>query len=428
MQWSIRRQSIIGLTTVASLMAGIGGWGAWASLAGAVIAHGQVQVISFSQIIQHPDGGAVATINVRDGDLVGAGDALVVLDDEALRSEQRVVSSQLSELRARAARLKAERDGHLNVTYPPDLLASAENDAPVAEILAGQTSLFEARLTTMSDTKRSYDEQKSQIADEIGGQEGQMAALEEQVGLLIGEIAKAEQLLAVGLTEEPRVLSLKREKARLIGLKSEMRAAIASNKGRIAQLDAEVVRLVATRREESVTELRDVESRVTELDERGRAIRTKLSRLVLAAPMAGIVHDLRIHTIGAVIRPADPVLAIVPQDQEMTVLAKIDTYHIDSLYLRQDAVLKFSAFNARTTPELAGLVSRISPDIKTDERSGAQYYLVELKMRPGEETKLADQPLIPGMPVEVFIQTGERSPLSYAFRPFLDYFDQAFRE
>lgn len=331
-------------------------------------------------------------------------------------------------MRARAARLKAERDRRLEVAFSPELRATAEVDATVADALAGQTSLFEARLTTMSDTKRSYEEQKSQIADEIKGQEGQTAALEEQVALLVKEIGTAEQLLSSGLMEEPRVLSLKREKARLLGLESEMRAAVASNKGRMAQLDAEVVRLVATRREESVTELRDVENRVTELDERSRAIRTKLSRLVLTAPMSGVVHDLRIHTIGAVIRPADPVLAIVPQDQEMIVLAKIGTQQIDSLYLGQDAILKFSAFNARTTPELSGSVSLISPDVKTDERSGAQYYLTELKIRPGEETKLADQLLIPGMPVEVFIQTGERSPLSYALRPFLDYFDQAFRE
>jgi HlyD family secretion protein len=428
MEWGTRRHSLTGLATVVCLTLGIGVWGAWASLAGAVVAHGQVEVRSHSQVVQHPDGGVVAAINVRDGDSVTAGDPLILLDAEALRSDERIVATQLVDLKARAVRLKAERDSLETIEFPSELMDVASPDKAAAEAIEGQASLFEARAATLNDTMRSYSEQKTQIANEIEGQKGQLSSLDEQIGLLADELINAETLLADGLMEEPRVQSLKREKARLSGLKSETKAAIASNLGRMAQLDVEVVRLKATRREEAVTELREVQGHIAELEEQLGATQTKLSRLALLAPMSGVVHDLRIHTVGAVIRPADPVLFIVPQDEDLTVSARIDVYHIDSLFVGQEAVLKFSAFNARTTPELKASVRLIAPDIKTDERTGLQYYLTELQVRPDESAKLAGQPLIPGMPVEVFIQTGERSPLSYIMKPFMDYFEHAFRE
>ncbi|NJM82905.1 MAG: HlyD family efflux transporter periplasmic adaptor subunit [Tabrizicola sp.] len=222
--------------------------------------------------------------------------------------------------------------------------------------------------------------------------------------------------------------TLKREMASLTGQKGELEAAVARNLGRIAQIDVEIVGLSAKRREEAVTELRDVEPRIAELNEELKALETKLARLTLTAPTEGLVHDLRVYSLGAIIRPADPVLYIIPQEEELMITAKIDAYHIDQVFAGRLVILRFSAFNARTTPEINAEVARVSADVTIDERSGMQFYTTELRVSREEIARLGDQPLLPGMPVEVFIQTGERSPLSYIAKPFTDYFERAFRD
>ena len=196
----------------------------------------------------------------------------------------------------------------------------------------------------------------------------------------------------------------------------------------IAQIDVEIVGLTAKRREEAVTELRDVEPMIARLDEELAALELKLARLTLTAPTEGLVHDLRVHSLGAIIRSADPVLFIIPQEEALTITAKIDAYHIDEVFAGRPVILRFSAFNARTTPEINAEVAQVSADVTTDERTGLQYYTTEIRISGSELARLGDQPLLPGMPVEVFIQTGERSPLSYFAKPFSDYFERAFKD
>jgi HlyD family type I secretion membrane fusion protein len=428
MNWSIRGSALLGLLTVLVLTFGVGVWGAWASLAGAVVAQGQVQIEARAQIVQHRDGGVVKAILVRDGDRVEAGAPLLVLDEAELASQEKIIAGQLTELQARAARLATERDGDEAVLFPAAIEAAADKDPVVAAVIEGQKSLFSARLETLEEGSRSYEEQKLQIDNEILGQKAQIAALDEQIELLAGELTAAETLLDKGLTEGSRVLALRRENARLAGQKGELEAAVARNLGRIAQIDVEILGIGAKRREEAVTELRDVEARITELAEEQSAIGTKLARLTLTAPTEGLVHDLRVYSLGAIIRPADPVLFIIPQEEELMVTAKVDAYHIDEVFAGRPVVLRFSAFNARTTPEINAEVARVSADVTTDERSGMQFYTTELRVSRDEMARLGDQPLLPGMPVEVFIQTGERSPFSYFAKPFADYFQRAFRE
>lgn len=428
MTWSIRGSAILGLLTVVILTLGVGVWGAWASLAGAVIAQGQVQIEARAQIVQHRDGGVVKAILVRDGDRVAAGDPLLVLDEAELATQAKILTDQLVELRARAARLAAEREGAATLTLPDELQAAATNDAAVAGIIEGQQNLFIARLATLREAMQSYKEQKLQIENEMLGQKAQIGALDEQIILLADELANAETLLAQGLIQASRVTTLKREMASLTGQKGELEAAVARNLGRIAQIDVEIVGLSAKRREEAVTELRDVEPRIAELNEELKALETKLARLTLTAPTEGLVHDLRVYSLGAIIRPADPVLYIIPQEEELMITAKIDAYHIDQVFAGRLVILRFSAFNARTTPEINAEVARVSADVTIDERSGMQFYTTELRVSREEIARLGDQPLLPGMPVEVFIQTGERSPLSYIAKPFTDYFERAFRD
>jgi len=428
MSWSIRGSALLGLLTVLVLTLGVGVWGAWASLAGAVIAQGQVQIEARAQIVQHRDGGVVKEILVRDGDRVAAGDPLLVLDEAELASQAKIIADQLVELRARAARLAAERDGADAVIYPADLKGKADVDTSVAAIIEGQENLFTARLATVGEATRSYEEQKLQVENEIVGQKAQIDALDEQILLLASELVDTEALLEQGLVQSARVTSLKREKASLTGQKGELEAAVARNLGRIAQIDVEIVGLTARRREEAVTELRDVEPRIAGLDEEHDALEIKLSRLTLTAPMEGLVHDMRVYSLGAIIRPADPVLFSIPQEEELMITAKGDAYHIDQVFAGRPVVLRFSAFNARTTPEINAEVARVSADVTTDERSGVQYYTTELRVSREEIARLGNQALLPGMPVEVFIQTGERSPLSYMAKPFTDYFERAFRD
>ncbi|MFM2354741.1 MAG: type secretion rane fusion protein [Pseudomonadota bacterium] len=428
MSYSSRRPVTLGLAAVALLTLGIFGWGSRASLSGAVIAPGQVQVEARAQVVQHPDGGSVRDIAVRDGDTVTKGARLLSLDGADLISRERILQGQADELQALSARLIAERDGATALTLPEGLATRAAADPAVAAIVAGQESLFGARLTTLRDAQRSYEEQKKQIGNEIEGQGAQVASLATQLDLVEDELGNAQSLLDKGLAEASRVLTLRREAARLTGLKGQTDADIARNLGRIAQIDVEVLRLTAARREEAVTELRDAQSRLAQVEEELSATRTRLSRLDLTAPMDGIVHDLSVHSQGAVIRPAEPVLFIIPQDGNLTVAARIDPLQVDQVFEGQVATLRFSAFNARTTPEIGATVVRLSADTSTDQRTGVQFYTAELSATSDQVALLDGQQLLPGMPVEVFIRTGDRSPLSYIAKPFTDYFSRAFKE
>jgi HlyD family secretion protein len=303
-----------------------------------------------------------------------------------------------------------------------------ELDPAVASIIVGQDKFFIARLTTLAEATRSLEQQKLQIRNEIVGQRAQIKALDQQLLLVETDLLNSEALLDEGLVESARVTSLKRERASLAGQNGELEAAIARNLGRIAQIDIDILGLSTRQREQALAELRDVEPRIAVLTEELHALHVKLGRLTLTAPTEGIVHDMRVHSRGAVIRPAEPVLFIVPQDEELTIAAKIDIYHIDQVSTGSPVTLRFSAFNVKTTPEISAQVSRVSADVTTDERTGLQFYSAEVKVSREEIARLGGHALLPGMPVEVFIKTGERSPLSYFGKPFTDYFDRAFRE
>lgn len=428
MNWSIRVQAITGLAAVVALIVGVGIWGSLATLAGAVIAAGQVAPQSRAQVIQHQDGGIVAHIGVGDGDTVRAGDVLLVLDGGDLRSSHAILTAQIAELGARAARLAAEQLGADSVSFPADLADLATRDAAVGAVLAGQQALFDARQQTYIQSVKALREQQRQKASEIEGLEAQVSALGEQLGLIEEELADVETLLDKKLVNASQVAALRRARADLVGEKAAAEASVAAGFGQIAELDTDVLRLTSTRAQEAVSELRDVENKLNELEEERKALEVRMARLDMRAPLDGIVHGLAVHTIGSVVRPAEPVMYVIPQDDQPTITARIDAQHVDSVHVGQPAVLRFTSFDARTTPELEATVTLLSADVVTDERSGLQFYTAEVTPTSGEFTKLGDKDLLPGMPVEIHIQTGGRSPLSYMFKPFTDYVERAFRE
>ena len=339
-----------------------------------------------------------------------------------------MLDGQLSEFAGRKARLRAERDGTTELTFDPEFETRAKTDEGLREILVNQTSLFNARLETFTRTLEQLDERKSQIKLQITGREEQVKSLNRQIELIGKERIDQEGLLAKGLAQASRVLALQREEASLLGERGEITASIAASKAQIIETELESLRMAAQRREQAQTDLQDIETNEIELLERLLVAKETLKRLDVRAPVSGIVYGMQVHAVRSVVRPADPILFIIPQDQPLVVQARVETVHIDQVTIGQPASLRFSTFDQRTTPEIFGAVSKVSADVFTDDVTGAQFYTAELVPNTGEIDRLGNVELLPGMPVEAFIKTGERTPLNYLLKPFTDYFNRAFRE
>ncbi|MGP3696969.1 HlyD family type I secretion periplasmic adaptor subunit [Rhodobacter sp. NSM] len=426
--WSSRTPLLLGFVTLALLVGGFGTWSVVSSIAGAIVVSGQIEVEQNRQIVQHPDGGVVESIKVSEGAVVQAGDILLRFDGSTLRTELAIVEGQFFEMLARRARLEAERDDAESLVMAPEILSVAQGRPAIAEQIEGQQRLFSARRESFAQQIDQLGKRKAQIVSQIEGVDAQTAALGTQLRLIEEELTDQQGLLAKGLAQVSRVLSLQREEARLEGELGELAASRANAEGRITELDIEILRLGSTRREEAITQLRDFGYRELELAERRSALIEQIARLDLRAPVSGIVLGLQVTTPRAVVRPADPVLYLIPQDRPLVIAAQVPPIHIDEVKVGQPVRLVFSAFSSRTTPELEGHVAVLSADALTDNRTQASFYRAEIMLDPGEAAKLQDRNLLPGMPVEAFIRTGERSPLAYLLKPFTDYFNRALRE
>jgi HlyD family secretion protein len=427
-KWPVTRPMMLGLLTTAVLIGGTVGWGMMTTITGAVITSGQLEVDQFRQVVQHADGGIVSEIRVTENASVTAGDVLLSLDGTLLKSELTIVETQFWEILARRGRLEAERDTLDTITFPEELIETSARDPEVAALMEGQQRLFEARAETLSKQLEQLGKRQSQTASLIEGIDAQRAALTQQLSLIAKELASQEELLRKGLAQESRVLALQREEARLSGQVGELTASRAQAEGRITETEIEILRLSAARREEASAQLRDIGFRELELAERRRALAERIARLEIRAPVSGIVLNLRVTTPRAVIRAADPVMFIIPQDRPLVIATRVPTIHIDQVHPGQDVKLAFSAFSMRTTPEVFGKVTQVSADVLVDERTQMPYYRAEIELNPGELAKLGDVQLIPGMPVEAFIRTEERTPVQFLTKPFTDYFNRAFRE
>lgn len=426
--WSARGPVTLGLATIVLMIGGFVAWGTLTTLSGAIVASGRIEVELNRQVVQHPDGGVVAEIAVVEGATVAAGDILIRLDGSLAHSERTIVLGQLTELQARKARLVAERGSHGAPEFPAELLELAKTDAGVADLIDGQQRLFLARQETSTTQTEQLRRRISQITSQIEGIDAQVAALKTQLDLIKAELVNQQSLLEKGLAQATTVLSLQREEARLMGLSGELTASRAQAEGRITEIELEISRLASTRVEDAERELREIGPALTELDERLRALDEQVSRLDIRAPVGGVVLGLTVTTPRAVIRPAEPVLYLVPQDRPLVIAARVSPIHVDEVRVGQEVALRFAALDSRTTPELFGRVTRISADALTDEQSKAAYYRTEVVLGPGELAKLEGHAIIPGMPVEVFIRTGERTPLAYLVKPLAEYFNRAFRE
>ncbi|WP_436397729.1 HlyD family type I secretion periplasmic adaptor subunit [Roseobacter sp. S98] len=418
----------IGSLALLILVGVIGVWSVQARISGAVIASGLIEVQSNRQVLQHPQGGVVGELLVRDGDAVHAGEVVLRFDDTQLRSELAITEGQLFEVQARMSRLVAERDGLSDLVVPDDLAARATGSPEIRDLLDGQARLFRARGVSLEQNAAQIAEQIAQAENQIAGAEAQLAALETQRGLIDTELADSRSLLEKGLTQASRVSSLQREQARLQGEIGSVTAGIAQLKGQIAALNIERLGLTTGLREDAIAQLRDLRVQEVELVQRRVSTLDTLSRMELRTPVSGIIHGSTVFALQSVVSPAEPVMYVVPQDQPLVISARIDPIHIDQVQIGQQATLRFAALDQRLTPEIAGRVTGLSADIVTDQSTGLTFYEAELVPRHDDLGKLGGQPLLPGMPVEAFIRTADRSPLSYLAKPLTDYFARAFRE
>ena len=420
---------MLGTITLLILVGGFGLWGVMAEISGAVVASGQIEVDQNRQIVQHPDGGVVAEIAIDEGDSVIAGQTLIKLDPTLEKSELAIIEGQLFELMARRGRLEAERDGNKTIDFDATLKERASNDPSVAELMSGQQRLFDARSETASNQVAQLSKRKGQIRNQIEGLDAQQIALQRQLDLIAEELSDQQSLLNRGLAQATKVLALQRTEAQLSGQMGDLSARKAEYEGRITEIDIEITSLDAGRREEAITNLRDQQFRALELEERARALHEKLSRMDIKAPVSGIVYGLTVFAERSVIRPADPVLFLIPQDRPLIIAARVEPIHIDEIFTGQEVTLRFSSLDQRTTPELLGRVVQISADAFQDDARQISYYRAEIVLSEGEQDKIPQGiTLIPGMPVESFIKTNDRTPLAYLVKPLADYFAKAMRE
>lgn len=427
-KWSARAPITLGLLALLILLGGFGIWAVQANIAGAIIAPGRIEVDQNRQVLQHPDGGVVSEVAVREGQRVEKGDVLVRLDDTRLRSELLIVEGQLFEIIARNGRLKAERDDAAAITFDPILLDASKTRPQLLELTQGQERLFATRQSSAAQSIEQLEKRKAQIGNQVDGVRAQQQALETQLALLQEELTAQQGLLDKGLAQTSRVLALRREDARLRGTVGELTASVAENEGRITEIDLDILRLATQRKEDAITQLRDLQYREFELREQRLSLRERLSRLDITAPVSGLIFGLTVFAERAVIQPAEALMFIVPQDRPMVITGEVEPIHVDEVYLGQDVTLRFSTFDARTTPEVFGTVSSISGDAFRDDTTGRSYYRVEMTLKDGEMDRLGDVDLVPGMPVDGFIRTVDRSPMTYLLKPFTDYFNRAFRE
>ena len=426
-RWSAVRPMVTGIIAIVVLVGGFGTWAMESEIKGAIIAFGRIEVDQNRQVVQHPDGGVVAEILVKEGDTVTEGQVMVRLDAEQLQSELAVVEGQLFEVLARRARFEAERDNADALIFQP-LLAESTN--PIAPgLMEGQNRLFQARIESETQEKSQLARRREQIGNQIDGIDAQQVALGTQLDLITEELVNQQSLLDRGLAQASNVLALQRQQASLSGQSGELTASRAEAEGRQTELDIEILRIDTARREDANTRLRDLQFNEIELGEKRRALITRLERLDIRAPVSGIVYGMAVFTPRSVIRPAEPVLYLVPQDRPLVIATQVQPSNIDSVFVGQDVALRFSAFDQRQTPELFGKVVQVSADAFTDQGSQVSYYRAEIELNEGEMARLdPNLHLIPGMPVEAFISTTSRSPMAYLLKPLSDYFTKAFRE
>jgi len=392
-----------------------------------VIAPGTIVVQSNVKKVQHPTGGIVGAIMVKEGDAVEEGQLLMRLDDTLTKATLGIVRSQLNELTAREARLLAERDGAGSIAFPENLTAQA-SDRSVAAATAGEEKLFESRRNTRNGQKAQLRERIAQTNEEIRGLSAQLSGKETEIKFIGEELVGVTDLYKKNLIPIIRYMQLQRDQAKLQGDLGHLIAEVARARVKISETELQVIQIDQDFRTEVLRELRDAQGRIAELRERVTAAEDQLRRVDIIAPQSGTVHQLSVHTVGGVIANGETVMQIVPRSDDLVVEAKVAPQDIDQLAVGAKTVVRIMAGNQRTMPDIGGALTRISADLTREPQTNLAYYVVRVALDPQETGRLGDLKLVPGMPAETFIQTQQRTPLEYLLKPFQEQIARAFRE
>jgi HlyD family type I secretion membrane fusion protein len=422
---SLRRNVLAVIAIVIGLIGIIFGWAALTDIGGAVIASGDIAVESDVKRIQHREGGIVTAILVKEGDEVAAGDLLFRLDDTVERANLLINERQLSEMLIQEARLIAESQGAGSFTLPAMF---GEGSPDVPSILEGQRSLMAARAASLEGQNDQLRQQIGQLSRRIDGLESQEAAKATEIGLVVEELATLQGLLDKELVQKSRVTALKREQARLAGERGGYIADIARTGQEISEIEIKILQLGEEFKAGLFSHLQETRAKIATLTEQKVAVSDQLRRTEIRALQAGLVHQLTVHTVGGVIGAGVDLMQIVPDKDVLIIDARVSPTDIDQVLPGQEAIVHLNALNQRLTPKLTGRVLTISPELVRDPRSDADYYRVQLGINEEELAQLKDVKLLPGMPVQAFLQTGERSALSYLIKPVSDQISNAFRE
>lgn len=410
-----------------ALVGGMGGWATSTSLSNAVVGQGTVIIDQNVKKIQHLTGGIVSELMATEGAHVQAGDVLLRLDSTSVKANLAIIDSNLAQLYVRSARLQAERIGATEFSaadIPPN-----ELDIAVSKnLIDGEIQLFNARRSSLVGMRKQLEERKAQLSEEIQGDTLQLASIDEAIKLVDQEYDAAAKLYDQKIVTMQKVNGLKRQRVELDGNRGERLSSRAQAEGKIAEINLQILQLDEDRRTENSKDLTDVEAKTSEMQERRIAAVDQLNRLELRAPMGGRIYQMTVHTVGGVVNPGEVLMLLAPDQRDLTIEAKIATRDIDQLTRGQKVDIRFSAFDQRTTPEVQGEVVSISPDVVTEQRSGADYYPVRIKPEPASLQKLSNMKLYPGMPAEVFIKVADRSVISYMTKPLMDQISHTFRE
>jgi HlyD family secretion protein len=422
-----RRPMTIGLLVFVLLFGVTLAWAVLAPMSSAVVAPGTVIVRGRPQLVQHLDGGIIRNIYVRNGDAVKAGDVVVRLDDVLLLANLEIYRNRLRTAAARKARLEAERDSAPAIHFDDALVRTADLGDDSSQ-RTQQQEIFEARRISLDGQIAQLNEKISQLNNQISGAEGLIDARQQQLDLVEKELEGLRFLQKKAIAPITRVLAVERERADLLGQLAEYKAERARVENTISETKITILQVRRQFQESVLNELLEVSNQVDDLLQQMLATSKQLERIDIRAPISGIVHELLVNTIGGVIPPGGTIMQLISTEEGVEIEANIETHAIDDVFIGQEAVIRFSAFNQRTTPEIHGTVARISPSSVIDEKTGISFYRVVVDAPAEEMDKLGDLKLIPGMPAEVFIQTGERSPLSYLLKPLIDQFNRAMTE
>jgi HlyD family secretion protein len=423
---SMRRSFLAGVSALGLFGGTIGLWAAVSPLSGAVVAPGQLVVDTNVKKIQHQTGGIVSVLPVREGQRVKAGDLVLQLDETLTRANLQVIVKQLDEIMARQSRLEAERNGG-SMVLPPELQARM-HIPDVAKSVADEARLLETRRSQRDGQKQQLGKRVEQLGEEISGIQAQVISRDEQIRLLKLELGGLRDLFKSNLVPMTRIMPVEREAANMLGQKGQLVAQRAQTEGKISEIRVQLLQLDIDMQTETGKELRELQAKSAELQERKVAAEDQLKRVDIRSPIDGYVHQLSVHTIGGVISPAEPAMLIVPFNEELQIEARVSPTDIDQLFVGQKGVVKVQAGNQRATPEIAGTVSRIAADVTREQQTGQVYYLIRLSLPAEEVAKLGDLKIMSGMQVESYIQTSERTPFQYIMKPLKDQFNRAFRE